>query len=76
MRKNTFGKKNYLMEMPIEQIKNLQGKSSSGLLFAAEILHEQCTLIYRSWGQSLTKFNPKMQDFKYVLNLNRKEKKG
>ena len=64
------------MEMPIEQIKNLQGKSSSGLLFAAEILHEQCTLIYPSWGQSLTKFNPKMQDFEYVLNLNRKEKKG
>ena len=30
----------------------------------------QCTLISPTWAQSLTKFNPKMQDFKRVLDLN------
>ena len=30
----------------------------------------QCTLISPIWAQSLTKFNPKMQDFKRFLDLN------
>ena len=30
----------------------------------------QCTLISRTWALTLTKFNPKMQDFKRVLGLN------
>ena len=28
----------------------------------------QCTLISLTWAKSLTKFNPKMQDFKRVLD--------
>ena len=32
----------------------------------------QCTLLPPTWAKSLTKFNPKMQDFKRVLNLNSK----
>ena len=35
----------------------------------------QCTLFPPTWTKSLTKFNPKMQDFKRVLNLNCKQKK-
>ena len=34
----------------------------------------QCTLLSPMWAKSLTKFNPKMQDFK-VLDLNSKQKK-
>ena len=34
----------------------------------------QCTLLPPSWAKSLTKFNPKMQDFKRVLDLNCKQK--
>ena len=34
----------------------------------------QCTLHPHTWAKSLTKFNPKMQDFKRVLNLNCKQK--
>ena len=34
----------------------------------------QCTLLPPTWAKSLTKFNPKMQDFKRVLGLNCKEK--
>ena len=30
----------------------------------------QCTLPPLTWAKSLTKFNPKMQDFKRVLDLN------
>ena len=30
----------------------------------------QCTLLPLAWAKSLTKFNPKMQDFKHVLDLN------
>ena len=30
----------------------------------------QRTLLSPTWAKSLTKFNPKMQDFKRVLNLN------
>ena len=50
--------------------KNLQGKSSSGLLFTAEHCTRQSTLIFFTWAQSLTKFNSQMQDFKRVLDLN------
>ena len=50
--------------------KNLQEKSSSGLLFTAEHCTRQSALIFPTWAQSLTKFNPKMQDFKRVLDLN------
>ena len=35
----------------------------------------ECTLLPPTWTKSLTKFNPKMQDFKRVLDLNCKEKK-
>ena len=35
----------------------------------------QCTLLYPTWTKSLTKFNPKMQNFKRVLNLNFNQKK-
>ena len=45
-------------------------KSSSGLLFTAKILHEAKQLAFSTWAQSLTKFNPKMQDFKRVLDAN------
>ena len=34
----------------------------------------QCTLLPPTWANSLTKFNPKMQDFKRVLDLNCKQK--
>ena len=36
----------------------------------------QNTLLSSTWAKSLTKFNPKMQDFKRVLNLNCKQKGG
>ena len=29
----------------------------------------QCTLLPPSWAESLTKFRPKMQDFKRILDL-------
>ena len=35
----------------------------------------QCTLIFRTWAQSLTKLNPKMQDFKLVLGLIKNKKR-
>ena len=35
----------------------------------------QCTLLSPTWTESLTKFNPKMQDFKRTLGLNSKQKK-
>ena len=34
----------------------------------------QCALLPLTWTKSLTKFNPKTQDFKRVLNLNSKQK--
>ena len=34
----------------------------------------KCTLLPPTWAKSLTIFNPKMQDFKRVLDLNRKQK--
>ena len=36
----------------------------------------QCTLLPPTWAKSLTKFNPKMQDFKRVLDLNSQQKKN
>ena len=45
-------------------------KSSNGLLFTAKILLEAMYLTFPTWTKSLTKFNPKMQDFKRVLDLN------
>ena len=36
----------------------------------------QCTLLPPIWAKSLTKINPKMQDFKRVLNLNCKQKEN
>ena len=35
----------------------------------------QCTLLPPTWAKSLIKLNPKMQDFKRVLDLNCKQKK-
>ena len=35
----------------------------------------QCTLLPPTWAKSLTKFNPKMLDFKRVLDLNCKQRK-
>ena len=35
----------------------------------------QCTLLAPTRAKSLTKFNPKMQGFKRVLDLNSKQKK-
>ena len=52
------------------QNKNLQGKFWSELLFTAQILQEAMYLASPTWAKSLTKFNPKMQDFKRVLDLN------
>ena len=51
--------------------KNLEGKFSSGLLYLL-LKHctRQCTLIFPTWAQSLTKFNTKIQVFKRVLDLN------
>ena len=34
----------------------------------------QCALLLPTWAKSLIKFNPKMQDFKRVLDLNCKQK--
>ena len=34
----------------------------------------QCTLLLPTWAKSFTKLNPKMQDFKRVLDLNYKQK--
>ena len=34
----------------------------------------QCTLLPFTWAKSLTKFNPKLQAFKRVLDLNCKQK--
>ena len=36
---------------------------------------KQCTLLPPTWAKSLTKFNPKMQDFKRVLDSKCKHKK-
>ena len=51
---------------------NLKGKYSTGLLFTAQILQEAMYFTSPTLAKSLTKFNPKMQDFKRVLGLNYK----
>ena len=56
------------------QNKNTNEKSSSGLLFTAEILQEAMYFTSPYLGQ-ITKFNPKMQVFKRVLDLNCKQNK-
>ena len=45
-----------------------------GLLFTAKILQKAMHLLPPTWAKSLTKFNPKMQDVKRVLDLNCKQK--
>ena len=51
-------------------------KFSSGLLFTAKILQGAVYFLLTStWTKSLTEFNPKMQDFQRVLDLNCKQKK-
>ena len=42
--------------------------------FLLKYCRGQCTLLPLTWAKSLTKFNPKMQDFKRVLDLNCKQK--
>ena len=34
------------------------------------MLHEEMYLAFPTWAKSLTKFNPKMQNFKRALGLN------
>ena len=53
-----------------DKTKKLFGKSLSGSLFTAKILQEAMYLTPLTWAKSLTKFNPKIQDFKRVLDLN------
>ena len=36
----------------------------------------QCSLLSSIWAKSLTKFNPEMQDFKRVLDLNCRQKEN
>ena len=38
--------------------------------FLLKYRRRQCTLLSPTWAKSLTNFNPKMQDFKDVLDLN------
>ena len=38
--------------------------------FLLKFCWRQCTLLPFTWAKPLTKFNPRMQDFKRVLNLN------
>ena len=51
------------------KIKISRKKSSSGLLFTANILHEAMYLAFSTWAKSHSKSNSKMQDFKGVLDL-------
>ena len=44
-------------------------------IFTAKILLEAMYLTFPTWTKSLTKLNPKMQDFKRVLDLNCKYKR-
>ena len=50
-------------------------KKDFRLLFTAKILQKAKYFTSPIWAKSLTKFNPKMQDFKCVLDLNCKQKK-
>ena len=42
--------------------------------FLLKCCRRQCTLLPPTWAKSLTRFNPKMQNFKRVLDLNCKLK--
>ena len=42
--------------------------------FRVKCCRRQCTILPPTWAKSLTKFNPKMQDFNRVLDLNCKQK--
>ena len=76
--------------MHIEQIFELRGPELTGCFHDKAIISKenfrvdylllkycrrQCTLLSPTRAKSLTKFNPKMQDFKRVLDLNSKQKK-
>ena len=58
-----------LLQLVIFMTKQKSGKSSSKLLFTAKILQEAMYLTSPSLAKLLTKFNPKLQDFKRVLDL-------
>ena len=47
-----------------------------GCYLQLKYCRRQCTLLLPTWAKSLTKFNPKMQDFKRVLDLNCKQKEN
>ena len=49
-------------------------KSSSGIFFTAKDIVPYLKLHPITWAKSLTKFNPKMQNFKSVLEFNCKKK--
>ena len=42
--------------------------------FLLKYFRRQCSLLPSTWAKSLTKFNPKLQDFKRVLDLNCEQK--
>ena len=54
--------------------------SKKNILLDCCLLLKYCrrlyTLLPPAWAKSLTKFNPKMQDFKRILDLNCKQKRG
>ena len=50
--------------------KNIRVDSSLQLKYC----RRQCILLPPTWAKPLTKFNPKMQDFKRILDLNCKQK--
>ena len=58
------------------QSNNLREKFLGGLLFNAKILQEAMQVTSPTWAKSLTKFNPEMQNFKRVFDLNCKQKKN
>ena len=51
-----------------------KNKFLSGLLFTAKILQEAMYFTSPTRAKSLAKFNPRMQDFKSILDLNCKQK--
>ena len=57
------------------QNNNLEGKSSSGLLFTTKILQEAMYFTSPFVGQITCKLNPKMQDVRRVLDVNCKQKR-
>ena len=55
-----------------DQTKISQRISANGLFYYLLLRYcrRQCNLLLPIWAKSLTKFNPKMPDFKRVLDLN------